>query len=100
MLTLRRLVSREGDAWRIVPSEREVVAYYANSIEHFFAVRDSGSIGRAAVADAPAGGGLARSEGLKSSYWRRRPSGTVSKSVVLVHGLARTARSMSGSGRR
>jgi glycerol-3-phosphate O-acyltransferase len=98
MLTLRRLVSREGDAWRIVPSEREVVAYYANSIEHFFAVRDSGSIGRAAVADAPAGGGLARSEGSEVVLLENTPPEAVgrrvSNSVVLVHGLARTARSM------
>ena len=99
MLTLRRLVSRDGDAWRIVPGERDVVAYYANSIEHFFAVRESGSIEPATVADARAGGGFTQREGSDNVSLKTTPIGRrASKSAVLVHGLARTARSMSRLG--
>jgi glycerol-3-phosphate O-acyltransferase len=37
MLILRRLVTVEAAVCRIVPAERPVVAYYANSVAHFFA---------------------------------------------------------------
>jgi glycerol-3-phosphate O-acyltransferase len=71
MLTLRRLVSREGG--RVVSTDRDVVSYYANSIAHFFATRQ-------AQPHEPA---VPKAAG---------PTRT--KAVVLVHGLARTHRSM------
>ena len=73
MLTLRRLVEIDGDRCRIVPAEHDVVTYYANSIEHFFSTR------RSAQAQ-PVAAGSKRSH--------------AARSVVLVHGLARTSRSM------
>ncbi len=73
MLTLRRLISRGEAGYRVVPAERRVVVYYANSIEHFFA--------RRATPAAPA-------------IWAQ-PRQQVDRAVVLVHGLARTSRSMS-----
>jgi len=80
MLTLRRLVAKDGNMWRIVSREREVVAYYANSIEHFFAVRAIRAV-RGAASPEP-----------------RAAARRVAKSAVLVHGLARTARSMARLG--
>ncbi len=72
MLTLRRLVLVDEGAYRIPPAEFTLVRFYANTIEHFFATR--GVRGRAT-------GGPVRP---------RSP-----RAVVLVHGLARTSRSMS-----
>lgn len=72
MLTLRRLVVETAGRFKVVPSERRMVTYYANAIEHFFARR------RPDVA--PAG--------------RARAQPLVDRAVVLVHGLARTSRSM------
>jgi pimeloyl-ACP methyl ester carboxylesterase len=69
MLLLRRLVVRQHGLYSIVPEQRPVVEYYANSIAHFFATREE--------QDAPSR--AARSGG---------------RAVVLVHGLARTSRSM------
>ena len=40
MLLLRRLVAGEHGLYHIVPRERAVVEYYANSIAHFFAARE------------------------------------------------------------
>ena len=72
MLTLRRLVSRTGDTLTVIPAERPVVAYYANSIEHFFATRGAPS--------------TAPNRGDTHQHSAR--------AVILVHGLARTSRSM------
>lgn len=77
MLILRHLVVEEAGQLRIVPAERRVIAYYANSLEHFFASR----------ASAPAPGARAHA---------RRP--LAERAVVLVHGLARTSRSMARLG--
>ena len=77
MLLLRRLVTRDGDRYRIAPNQRPVVAYYANSIAHFFATRDT----QPAMRPQP--------------VVARRP-----RAVILVHGLARTSRSMSRLGTR
>jgi glycerol-3-phosphate O-acyltransferase len=73
MLTLRHLVALDGDLCRIAPGAQQVVAYYANSIEHFFARRQMPA--DAAAASRPA-----------------QPS--PARAVILVHGLARTSRSM------
>lgn len=77
MLTLRRLVSVSSDMFEIVPSERRVLAYYANSIEHFFARRTTAA-------------------GSPTPEAARRP--LAARAVVLVHGLARTSRSMARLG--
>lgn len=71
MLVLRRFVTVDGDAYRIVPEHRELVAFYANSIAHFAGTRPS----------APAAPAIVRPV-------------RATRSVVLVHGLARTSRSM------
>ncbi len=49
MLTLRHLVLKAGDTFRVNPKERDLVIYYANAIEHQM-VR----IGEKAVVDTPA----------------------------------------------
>ena len=69
MLLLRRLVVWQHGLYRIAPQQRPIVEYYANSIAHFFATREE----QAALSPAARRGGRA---------------------VVLVHGLARTSRSM------
>jgi glycerol-3-phosphate O-acyltransferase len=80
MLTLRRLVRHDAGGVGIVPGERPIVEYYANSIAHFFPARrdgtadaDAGAAARTRDGDAPPAAGAA---------------------VILVHGLARTSRSM------
>jgi len=78
MLTLRRLVERNGDLYYVVPAERPVILYYANSIAHFFATRDEVDIGAT----------------------DRRSQAARKRAVILVHGLARTSRSMSRIGER
>lgn len=77
MLILRRLVVEEAGRLRIVPAERRVLAYYANALEHFFASRAQTGM----VSQTP-GGGHPLAE----------------RAVVLVHGLARTSRSMARLG--
>ena len=72
MLVLRRLVTKHGDTLTVVAAERPLLTYYANSIEHFFATRHTPAVA--------ASGPHAR---------RSSP-----RAVVLVHGLARTSRSM------
>ena len=67
-LVIRRLVTRRDDVCRVGPGERALVAYYANAIEHFLERR------------AP-----------PTAEWR---SHVAERAVVLVHGLARTSRSM------
>ncbi len=78
MLTIRRLVAVGSAVCRVVPAERALVQFYANSIAHFFEQRE-------AREDRPAGDIV------------RPPAPRVSdgKAVILVHGLARTWRSMS-----
>ena len=79
MLTLRRLVTLDAGVCRLVPHEREVVTYYANSIAHFFATRDGGI----------------RSSPSSTSSTGPAEEAIAARAVVLVHGLARTSRSMS-----
>jgi glycerol-3-phosphate O-acyltransferase len=71
MLTLRRLVVLAHGVYRLVPDERPLVQYYSNSIAHFLATRT-----------APA----------SPVHSSTRPH--AERAVVLVHGLARTFRSM------
>ena len=78
MLTLRRLIVRNGDLYHVVPEERQVILYYANSIAHFFARGGDG--------------GVAASES--------RVRAGRGRAAILVHGLARTARSMARVGER
>lgn len=77
MLTLRRLVIQDAEGLRVVPAERRLIAYYANSLEHFFASR-----GPQASVPAPP----------------RLDRPLAERAVVLVHGLARTSRSMARLG--
>jgi glycerol-3-phosphate O-acyltransferase len=72
-LILRRLVSFDNGVYRVVSGERDLVRYYANSIAHLFA---------AGQAQRP------ESVALQGARPRHR------KAVILVHGLARTRRSM------
>ncbi len=92
MLTLRRLVALDAGVCRIVSGERGVVTYYANSIAHFFPTDRVGAV-------------AGPTPDLKAGPTPTTPtpgptfgSGAVDravKAVVLVHGLARTSRSMS-----
>jgi glycerol-3-phosphate O-acyltransferase len=72
MLVLRRLATFDRGTLRVVAAERPLVNYYANSIAHFFATRQTGAQESGALVTAP----------------------TAAKTVILVHGLARTGRSM------
>ncbi len=76
MLVLRRLVVDRGDRYQVVPAEQVIVRYYANAIAHFFATRDEASATRPVPLPSPN-----------------------ARAVILVHGLARTSRSMSRLGR-
>jgi glycerol-3-phosphate O-acyltransferase len=77
MLTIRRLVTADEGVYRVSTGEERTVEYYANSIAHFFATRDAAS-------------------GSTTGVVGSKP--TASKAVVLVHGLARTSRSMARLG--
>ncbi len=81
MLTLRRLIVVESGVCRVAPGERPLVQYYANAIAHFFERREQRGGGPEA-ADAPA---------LRQAA---APAVTSERAVILVHGLARTWRSM------
>lgn len=79
MLVLRRAVVVRDDRYEVVPAERTLLVYYANAIEYFFDRRDESahpSAPRTPLAPRP----------------------VTAKAVVLVHGLARTSRSMARLG--
>ena len=33
----REIVTKQGDTWQVAPGEDAVLAFYANSVAHFFA---------------------------------------------------------------
>ena len=90
MLTLRRLITVESGVCRVAPGERGLIQYYANSIAHFFEHREHREHReqqeyreRPERQSTPAGDRAPRA-----------PATTAARAVILVHGLARTWRSM------
>lgn len=87
MLKIRRLITVESGVCRIAPGERALVQYYASSIAHFFEQREHREQqeyrARPERQSMPAGDRAPRA-----------PAATAARAVILVHGLARTWRSM------
>ena len=93
MLRLRRLITMESGVCRITSGERDIVQYYANSIAHFFDRRDHKE-----HRDHRDHGERRERQSIPadehaSSAAVTSPA-TAERAVILVHGLARTWRSM------
>ncbi len=84
MLTLRRLITIESGVCRVTPGEHTVVRYYANSIAHFFERREHGEERERRPA----------AVGVGSPRSAIPPTASSGRAAILVHGLARTWRSM------
>jgi glycerol-3-phosphate O-acyltransferase len=84
MLKIRRLIAVESGVCRIAPGERALVQYYASSIAHFFEHREQREQREHRERHSMPAGDRAP----------RAPAASVARAVILVHGLARTWRSM------